>query len=135
MVESDQELKDLGVRHFKNIFSDDNLTTILAQLTVIKLYPSFFSPEEHSNFTTKVTLLEIESALKSFKKDKALGPDGFLVEFYLPFFDLLGNDLLQLVEESQMTGKFLPSINSTFITLIPKKYNPSTFADFHPISL
>ena len=121
VVESDQELKDMGVRHFKIIFSDDNQTTIFAQLNVIKLYPSYFSPEERSNFNSKVTLLEIERALKYFNKDKSPGPDGSPVEFYLSFFDLLRNDLLLLVEESRLTGKVMPSINSTFIILIPKK--------------
>ena len=99
VVERDQDLKDLGVRHFKRIFSDDHLTTISAQLNLIRLYPSYFSPEERSTFTSKVTLLEIERALKSFKKDKSPGPDGFPVEFFLAFFDLLGDDLMNLVEE------------------------------------
>ena len=35
MVEHDQGLKDLGVRHFKQIFCDDNKTSIEAQLKVI----------------------------------------------------------------------------------------------------
>ena len=86
MVESDQDLKYLGVRHFKRIFSDDNLTTISTQLNLIRLYPSYFSSKERTTFTSKVTLMEIESDLKSFKKDKSLGPDGFPVEFFLAFF-------------------------------------------------
>ena len=134
-VENDQALKDLGVRNFHRIFKDDNLTTISAQLNFIKLYPAFFSPEARSNFSSKVTILEIERALKSFKKDKSPGPDGFPVEFFLAFFDLLGDELVLLVEEARLTGSVLPSLNSTFITLIPKKDNPATFADFHPISL
>ena len=135
VVEKDQALKDLGVRHFHSIFKDDNLTTISAQLNVIKLYPSFFSPEAWSNFNSKVTLMEIERALKSFKKDKSPGRDGFPVDFFLAFFDLLGDELVLLVEEARMTRLVLPSLNSNFITLIPKKDNPSTFADFRPISL
>ena len=30
VVESDQELKALGVRHFKSIFNDDNQTSVFA---------------------------------------------------------------------------------------------------------
>ena len=78
---------------------------------------------------------EVELDLKSFKKDKSPGPDGWPVEFYLDFLDILGNDLLQLVDSSRMEGRVVPSLNSTFIALIPKKEKPLTFADFRPISL
>ena len=42
---------------------------------------------------------------------------------------------MNLVEDSHLSGRVLPSLNSNFITLIPKKDKPSTFADFRPISL
>ena len=73
--------------------------------------------------------------LKSFKKDKSSGPDGWPIEFFLDFLDLLGSDHLRLVESSILEGRVLPSLNSTFIALIPKKEKPLTFVDFRPISL
>ena len=78
---------------------------------------------------------EIKQALKSFKKDKLSGPDGWHVEFFLAFMDLIGIDLLDMVETSRLEGRVLPSLNSTFFALIPKKEKPLTFADFRPISL
>ena len=77
----------------------------------------------------------MESALKSFKKEKAPGPDGFPVEFFLAFFDLLGEELVELVEDARISGRVLPSLNSTFITLVPKSDKPTTFTNFCPISL
>ena len=79
--------------------------------------------------------MEVETALKSFKKDKSPGPDVWPVEFFLAFFDLLGDELVNLVEVSRKKGRVLPSLNSTFIALIPKKDKPLSFADFRPISL
>ena len=130
MVEHDQDLKELGVRHLKKIFCDDNLTTISAQMKIIRLFPSFISHENRSTFTSKVSLHEVERALKSFKKDKSPGPDGYPVEIFLAFFDLLGEELVNLVEDARLTGRVLPSLNSTFITLIPKFDKPTTFANF-----
>ena len=78
--------------------------------------------------------MEVERALKSFKKDKSPGRDGFPVEFFLAFFYLLRDELVNLVEDSQQSGRVLPSLNSTFIALIPKKEKPLSFADFRPIS-
>ena len=41
---------------------------------------------------------EVEAVLKGFNKDKSPGPDGWPVEFFLAFFDLVGEDLVLAVE-------------------------------------
>ena len=82
-----------------------------------------------------INISEVERALKSFKKDKAPSPDGWPVEFYLTFFDLLGPHLVKMVESSRILGRVSPTINSTFLTLIPKIDRPVNFVDFRPISL
>ena len=55
-------------------------------------------------FRLSYHLYEIEDVLKGFKKEKILGPDGWPVEFYLAFFDLLGPDLVNLVDTSRRLG-------------------------------
>ena len=47
----------------------------------------------------------------------------------------MGEDLLKAIEQSRLEGVVTNSINSTFLTLIPKFEKPYTFADFRPISL
>ena len=126
-ISDDKGLKDLGVRHFKDIFSDDGMTNLSAQLKVLRLFPSYLTEEDREAFTSPVTLSEVEDALKTFKKDKAPGPDGWTVEFYLCFFDLLGPSLLNLVETSRSMGMVSPALNSTFIALIPKNEHPIRF--------
>lgn len=83
----------------------------------------------------EVTMEELEATLKWFKKDKIPGPDGWTVEFYIAFFEILGNNLLKIVEDYRRSGRISPAIKSTFIVLIPKSYNPISFNYFHPISL
>lgn len=83
----------------------------------------------------EVILGELKATLKWFKRDKSPSPDGWSVESYLAFFDILGQDLLKVIEECRMIGRMHGAINSTFIALIPKSGNPSTFNDFRPISL
>ena len=48
----------------------------------------------------EVSLEEIDFALKCFKKDQSLGPNGWPVEFFLFFFDLVKMDLLRAIELS-----------------------------------
>jgi hypothetical protein len=54
-----------------------------------------------SHFVPKI----IRITLNSFSKDNIPGPDGWTVEFYLHFLDLVGPDLLELVEDSKLQGK------------------------------
>ena len=128
-------LKDLAKSYFENIFKDEGLTCLDHQLKVISLFPRMIPSEHSSRLTSQVTLKELELSLKSFKKDRSPGPDGWPVEFYLHFFDLLGPTLVHMVDMTRISGFIPPSLNSTFITLIPKKDKPRTFADFRPISL
>jgi hypothetical protein len=58
-----------------------------------------------------------------------------LVQFFIGLYDLIGLDLLKVVEESQMVGHMHAPLNTTFIALIPKSDSPQTFEDFRPISL
>ena len=51
------------------------------------------------------------------------------------FFELIGEDLLEVVEESRRSGIIHAPINSSFIALIPKVDKAETFDDFKPISL
>ena len=71
--------------------------------------------------TKEILEEEIRHTLQTFQKGKSPGPDGFIVEFYLGFYDMLKKDILEVVRESQGSGKFLGSFNSTLLTLIPKK--------------
>ena len=57
------------------------------------------------------------------------------IEFFLKFFDMLGVDLLTVVEESRLQGKVCGALNATFITTIPKKDKPNTFKYFRLITL
>jgi len=98
-------------------------------------FPRFLGEEEAQDLNSPVTLVKLEGTLKWFKKDKSPRPNGWTIEFYLAFYDLLAHDLLQVVEECQTTGKLYNAINSTFIALIPKSDSPSSFNEFRPISL
>ena len=57
------------------------------------------------------------------------------MEVYRALFDVLGLDLLRVVEDSRKCGKIPAVFNSTLIALIPKIDLPNSFEDFRPISL
>ena len=76
MVEEEAQLKQLAVQHFAKLFKYDGSNNIKDQLKVIILFPTFVQEEERDCFCSAITLAEIESVLKGFKKDKSLGLDG-----------------------------------------------------------
>ena len=94
----DLALKQLGKHHFSDLFGDDKSTNIADQLKVISLFPNMTTDEDIDRFLKPITAQEVEAVLKGFKKDKSPGPDGWPVEFFLAIFDLLGEDLVLVVE-------------------------------------
>lgn len=91
--------------------------------------------QENDNLVAEVTKEEFKFVLLSCKTAKSLGPDRWIVEFHLGFYDFLVEELLKLIEEFRALGKVLGALNSTFRTLILKKNNLESFDDYRPISL
>lgn len=83
----------------------------------------------------EVTRGEVEGIIKSMPKDKSPGPKEWMVELFQHFFEQIGHDLTEFVEESKRKGVIYPPFNSTFIALIPKKEESTSFEDFRLISL
>jgi mannosylglycoprotein endo-beta-mannosidase len=120
-VASQNGLQNKSLGYFQSLFKSQKNLTISNQLTVIRAYPRIFSKEEGQKIVDPVTLPELLSTLKGFTVSKSPGPDGWTVEFFLGFFYLLGKDLLEAVEESRRKGRVLRELNSTFLSLIPKR--------------
>ena len=67
--------------------------------------------------------------------DKAPGLDGFSFHFYRACWNIIKSYLIHIVSAFHKKDKFGGNTNSTFLALIPKKANPSSFDRFRPISL
>lgn len=89
------KLSHLGTSHFKNLFTNPPGSNLADIINVAGHFPRFVNDDEAEELIAPVTVLELEGTLKWFKKDKSPGPDGWTIEFYLAFYELLGNDLLK----------------------------------------
>jgi len=68
---------------------------------------------------------ELSEILHYFQKEKSLGSNGWPIEFYLGFYNLIREDLLKVVEESRVSSHIHAPLNYNFIALIPKSVNPT----------
>jgi hypothetical protein len=130
-----EAIKIEAVRYFSNFYKESEHNSCEDQIAIVRLYPRIVTEEEVNTLESPCTTEEINEVLKGFTKDKSLGPDGWTVEFFLNYFDLVAKDLLEAVEESRLSGEVKRSLNSNFIALIPKVNGPATFGDFRPIAL
>eukprot|EP00253_Pinus_taeda_P025512 PITA_25512 len=134
-VSSFHELSGLGKRHFQNIFTDQREATITEVFKTVQSFPRFVEEDEAEDLLIPVTKEEVEVAMKLMGKDKSPGPDGWTIELFLHFFEQIGAEITEVVEESKQKGVIYRPFNSTFIALIPKKDDLESFEDFRPISL
>jgi hypothetical protein len=78
---------------------------------------------------------EVREVINSLDRDKAPGPDGFSMAFFQDCWEVVKGDFMAVFEDFHSHGKFVKSINSTFISLIPKVQGAKELKDFRPISL
>ena len=78
----------------------------------------------------------VKKVVESFKNDKSSGEDGFTSEFYLTFFDLIGNDLVNSLNAGYENGKLSISQRRGVINLIPKEDSAlNHLKNWRPITL
>lgn len=79
--------------------------------------------------------IEVQQACSQMATLTAPRPDGMSSIFYKSFWHIVGEDVTTVVLQALNSGILLKSINTTFISLIPKIKNPKKVSDFRPISL
>ena len=78
---------------------------------------------------------EVDAVIKNMPPDRAPGPDGFSGLFLKRCWPILKEDFMQLVKEFYEGRCSLECLNTSLITLIPKKLRPEVVGDFRTISL
>lgn len=78
---------------------------------------------------------EIDIALAQMQPLKAPGPDGLGVSFYQKHWATVGDGVRKAILNFLDSGIFDPSLNLTYIALIPKTQKVASVFDFRPISL
>ena len=108
--------------YFKKLYTSENTSSqeeydeFIQHLTIPRI-----SNEDRDSLEGSLTYEECKKVLDSFKNDKSPGEDGFTVEFYKFFYDLLGKDLLASLNEAYETNELTISQRRGIVTLLPKE--------------
>lgn len=78
---------------------------------------------------------EVYNCLKMCAEDKAPGPDGYTLGFYIKCWEIMKHDIMEALHNFYSQEVFEKSFNATYIALIPKKKGAKELKDFRPISL
>jgi hypothetical protein len=78
---------------------------------------------------------EIKTVVWDCDGNKAPGPDGINFLFIKKAWNIIGEDIIQMVDDFYWINLLPAGINSTFVTLISKIKGANKLSDFRPISL
>jgi hypothetical protein len=130
--EAQGDIEKTFVNYFSGLFSTDcagNLDLCLTHLdkrVTRSMNESLLRPFE---------VEEVSFALNQMGPLKAPGPDGLSAGFFQNHWDILGDEVCQLVLDILNSKIMHAHLNMTNIALIPKVKNPTCVTEFRPISL
>eukprot|EP00253_Pinus_taeda_P018354 PITA_18354 len=134
-VEEHEKIEEILLNHFQQVHQEQAVDRQRAIGKITSNIPKLVTEEHNELLMHPIQTQEVDEAMAQLKEGKAPGPDGFTTTFFHVFWDLIKVEVCQVVEESRDLRWLLPSLNSTFITLIPKEDKSITPDKFRPIAL
>ena len=87
------------VNHFKDFYNKSLDINPVDQVKVVALFPNMVLDSESDALFKPMDKEELKKVLTNFKVDKSPGPNWWTMEFFKHFFDLVGEDILEMIEE------------------------------------
>jgi hypothetical protein len=121
--------------YYKELLTETNEDRKEAIQRITRHIPSLVTPEKNEALMRPITQEEVDQAVKGMPSGKAPGPDGFTTDFFHHCWELIREEVWQVIEESRTSGQVLSSLNATFLTLILKEERVTHPKQYRPISL
>eukprot|EP00253_Pinus_taeda_P008564 PITA_08564 len=134
-LQNHKEVSSLLTRHFNHIAQEtqEERTEAIEELT--QAIPRIITNEQNTALLRAVSMEEVEEAVKSMLNEKAPGPNGFTINFYKACWPTIKTEVWEVLEDSRRSCSILKSLNSTFLSLIPKEEEANSPEKFRPIAL
>lgn len=119
-VEAHEDMEKEFTTYFQDILKEREGNRDAEIRAITQHIPRIITEEHNIKLLQPTYLREIEEAMNQLKDGKAPGPDGFTANFYHEFWELIKEEVWELVEESRSMHWILPALITTFIALLPK---------------
>ncbi|XP_028084749.1 uncharacterized protein LOC114285866 [Camellia sinensis] len=131
MVEDPEQVKQEVWAHFNKHFSKDWRTrpVLIGDFKSVKCSVGF--QQLKAEFSEE----KIWATVKECNGNKVPGPDGFNFMCFQKNWKVFKEEVMLFMKEFYSVGRLAYGMNSSFITLIPKKVNALHLNDYRPISL
>ncbi|CAB4309818.1 unnamed protein product [Prunus armeniaca] len=93
------------------------------------------TPEMNKILLSEFTTNEVKHALFQMHPSKAPGLDGMSPFFFQKYWDVVGGEVTSAVLDFLWTGRLLPKLNFTHVSLIPKVKDPTNMTQLRLINL
>ena len=118
--------------HFKTIFIGENKYIEEQHLECI---PKMVNQDHNTQLTELPDMDELKKVVFSMNPNSAAGPDGMNGYFFQKCWNIIKNDLIEVVH-AFFSGQMIPRYFShSCIVPLPKVNNPNKLTEFRPISL
>jgi len=124
-------IKKAIVEHFKGLYT----RRAPAQFNITNLGLLRLSVEKSKELVKEVTIEEIEEAFMSCDPTKAPGYDGFNLKCLKHVGPAVGAEFSRCILNFFEEGKLPAGLNTTWVTLLPKKKDAIDITDFRAISM
>jgi hypothetical protein len=133
--ESHQEIENTLVNHFQGIAQEPNQDRFEAIQRIIQHIPKLVTEEKNVVLSRSISKEEIDQMVQEMPNGNAPGPNGFTVEFFKAYWEVVKHDIYRVVEDSRRSTSILKALNATMITLIQKENEARTLNHYRPIAL
>lgn len=125
---------EVAAKFYEALFAEQPVDDPLAEPFLASLEGQLSWAQQEA-LEAPLSLWELQGVLKSMGRNKFPGADGLTVEFYLAFWEVLGEGLLEVLREGFAMGQLPLSMLSGLVTLLYKKGDASSLPNWRPITL
>ena len=125
----ENDIANILVDFYQNLFASSSPNQIEEALEAT---PMVVTEEMNLELMAPFEKAKVDMALKQMDPLKAPGHDGMPPLFFQQFWSTIGDEVAEAILTCLNTGSIPPSINRTFITLIPKIKSLVRVSDYPP---